>query len=311
MVPLQLVFMGTPPFAAVCLERLLRGPHDVRAVVTRADRPRGRGQELQPSAVKALAVEHGLEVLQPRTAKDETFQARLRELAPDVAVVVAYGRILPSAVIEIPRLGCINAHASLLPRLRGAAPIERAILEGERETGVTIMRIDERMDAGDVIAMRRVPIGATTDAASLRETLAELSADLLAEVLDQLAAGTARFTPQDEGAATYAPPLDKREAAIDWNASAESVERQVRAFRPSPGAFTFDGKRRLKILSATVVDDRPDAEAGTLLAGNDAMLVACGRGSLRIDMVQPEGKRPMSGADYLRGAAAPRPRRLT
>lgn len=304
--------MGTPPFAAACLERLLLGTHDILAVVTRADRPSGRGQKLSVSPVKALAEDRGIEVLQPASAKDPEFAARLRELAPDLAVVVAYGRILPNEVIEIPRLGCINAHASLLPKLRGAAPIERAILEGCEETGITIMRINERMDAGDTMLTRSVPIDAATDSGSLREVLAELSGDLLVEAIDTLADGKAEFAGQDDERATYAPPLDKSEAELDWTAPATVVDRVIRAFRPRPGAFTFHDGLRIKILDGTPTkdSDTPGSQVrpGTLHTDLNSIAVVCGEGMLRLGSVQPEGKRAMPAADYLRGQGADRGR---
>jgi methionyl-tRNA formyltransferase len=299
--------MGTPPFAATCLERLLAGQHQIVVVATRADRPSGRGQKISVSPVKALALEHGIEVLQPGSAKDPEFAGRLHEIAPDLAVVVAYGRILPNDVIEAPRLGCINAHASLLPRLRGAAPIERAILQGYDETGVTIMRISERMDAGDTMISRSVPIDTQTDAASLRESLAEVSADLLADAVDLLARGEARFMPQNDDDATYAPPIAKSEAEIDWSADAESVDRAIRAFRPRPGAFTFHDGLRLKILEGSVEHGADDGAPGTIRAEADAAIVCCGSAAIRILTVQPEGKRAMSASDYLRGQGAGKP----
>src|SRR6185503_13067587 len=217
--------MGTPPFAAQCLERLLDSSHEIAAVVTRADKPRGRGMEMQPSACKELATARGIEVIAPATAKDPDLARRLHELAPDLCVVVAYGRLLPATILELPPLGCINAHASLLPRLRGAAPIERAILEGYERTGVTIMRISERMDAGDMQMAREVAIAPDMDAGELRRRLAGVAADLLVVAVEQLARGEAKFQPQDEAQATYAPPLRREEARIDWTRAAVDVDR--------------------------------------------------------------------------------------
>lgn len=319
--PLDLVFMGTPEYAAVSLRRLLAGPHRVRAVVTRADKARGRGQELRPSPVKELALAAGIEVLDPVSPRTPEFAARLRELAPDLGVVVAYGRILPVQVLEIPRYGCINAHGSLLPGLRGAAPIERAILAGYDETGVTIMQMSAGLDEGAMIAARALAIGRQTTAAELREAMAELSAQMLVEVLDRFAAGPVVSMPQDDAEATFAPPLRKEEAQIDWNEDADAVVRRVRAFAPRPGAFTFDAHTRLKVLVARAAADAESTSAddatrgrepagaatraGTILgvdaARGDALLVACGRGVVELLSVQPEGRRPMSGADYQRG----------
>jgi methionyl-tRNA formyltransferase len=303
--------MGTPVFARVCLQALLDTPHHVRAVVTQPDKPSGRGMKINESAVKRLAVERGLEVLQPNSAKSPELIDRIRILAPDIVVVVAYGRMLPDELIEIPELGCINAHASLLPKLRGAAPIQRAILEGYDTTGVTIMRISEQMDAGDMLIADTVAIDDDTDAASLHDALAATAARLLVQALDSLAAGTGVFSPQDHAEATFAPPLRSEEARIDWSRSAVEIDRQVRGFRPRPGAFTFDGGTRLKILSARPTDLPADAPAGTLLGSDEAgLLVASADRVLSIAEVQPEGKKVMTAADYLRGRAEPLPRVL-
>lgn len=286
------------------LRRLLATRHRVLAVVTRPDKPRGRGQQLEPSPVKRLALEAGIEVLGPASARDEAFLARLRELRADLGVVVAYGRILPRAALDAPRLGCINAHASLLPLLRGAAPIERAILAGLTETGVTIMQMNEGLDEGDVLAEGRTPIPDSMTGAELRDVLAAMSADLLVETIDRFAEadGPLPATPQDDAAATFAPPLKKNEAAIHWGADARDLWLRVRAFAPRPGAFAFDGKSRLKILEATPHDTPHDAAPGTVLGpGSRGLLVACGRGVLELVTVQPEGRRAMSVLDYERG----------
>jgi methionyl-tRNA formyltransferase len=301
---LKLVFMGTPPFAAHCLERLLQSPHEIAAVVTRADKPRGRGMEMQPSACKELANTRGIEVVAPATAKDPDLARRLRELAPDLCVVVAYGRLLPATILEVAPLGCINAHASLLPRLRGAAPIERAILEGYERTGVTIMRISERMDAGDMQMSRAIAITPEMDAGELRRRLADVAAELLVEAVEQLARGEAKFEPQDEAQATYAPPLRREEARIEWTRTAADAGRRVRAFAPSPGAFTFAGGRRMKIIRGRPLEARTDAVPGSILdARGEGIAVACGEGVYVVDTLQPEGKRPMSGAAWARGSS--------
>jgi len=308
---LDIVFMGTPVFARVCLAAVLSTRHRVRAVVTQPDKPSGRGMKLTESAVKKLATERNIEVLQPKTAKDPDFLEHVRTLAPDLCVVVAYGRILPNRLIDTPALGCINAHASLLPKLRGAAPIQRAILEGDDTTGVTIMRISEEMDAGDMLLKESVAIDSDTDAASLHDALAVVSARLLVDSLELLADGHAQFTPQDHGAATFAPPLRNEEARIDWSRSAAEVDCHVRGFRPRPGAFTFDGGTRLKILDARPTDRAADAPPGTLLGtSGDELHVACGDRVIVVNKVQPEGKKPMPAADYLRGRPAALPRVL-
>lgn len=303
--------MGTPAYAAVSLARLLRGPHRVKAVVTRPDKPRGRGQQTEPSPVKKLALEAGLEILDPASARDPAFLARLRELDVDLGVVVAYGRILPKEALEAPRLGCINAHASLLPALRGAAPIERAVLAGLTETGVTIMQMNEGLDEGDIILLSPMTVPDSMTGTELRAALAERSAEVLAEALDLFAAGPVTRIPQDHAAATFAPPLRKEEAALDWSDDATSLRLRVRAFAPKPGAFTFDGKTRLKVLEARVTDEgSAGAAAGTLLGTSaDGLRVACGSGVLEIVTLQPEGKRPMSALDYERGMRGADPRR--
>lgn len=308
---LDIVFMGTPVFARVCLEALLDTRHRIGAVVTQPDKPRGRGMKVSESAVKQLAVARGLHVLQPKSARDPAFIDAVRALAPDLCVVVAYGRLLPNDLIDVPRLGCINAHASLLPKLRGAAPIQRAILEGYEVSGVTIMRISEEMDAGDMLIAETVPIEAHTDAASLHDSLAEVASRLLVESVDALARGSAEFTAQDPAEVTFAPPLRTEEAQIDWSRTADEIDRQVRAFRPRPGAFTYDGKTRLKILDARPTARAADAEPGTVAQCTaEGLLVASADRFLTVSKVQPEGKQAMTAADYLRGRPEPFPRVL-
>ena len=303
--------MGTPPFAAVALRRLLSTHHRLAAVVSQPDRRAGRGRKLTPSAVKQVALEHDLEILQPERAGDPDFIARLGEIAPDLAVVVAYGRILPKRTLAVPRLGCINAHGSVLPALRGAAPIQHAILEGRASTGVTIMQINERMDAGDMLLCEEIAIEADDDTASLGTRLATLGADLLVRAIDDIATGTARAVAQDESLATYAPPIHSEDALIRWDAPAVSIERRVRALRPRPGAFTYDSGRRLKLLRTAVRELAGDAPVGTLIAEpGRAMMVACGEGALELIEVQPEGRKAMTGADYLRGCGEAVDRRL-
>ena len=266
------------------------------------------------SAVAQLADSHDIEVLQPDRAGDPAFVERLEAIAPDLAVVVAYGRILPNRVLDLPRLGCINAHASLLPLLRGAAPIQHAILQGHDRTGVTIMQISERMDAGDMLRTGEVEIAADDDAASLAEKLAEMSSQLLLRTLDDIGADRLSPVRQDESLATYAAPITAEHSRINWSDTAETCERRVRAVRPRPGAFTFDQATRLKVLQSHVcVDSTAEAgetaSAGTAFAiDGDALLVTCGEGVLAIDKLQPEGRRPMSGADYQRGSGRELPR---
>jgi methionyl-tRNA formyltransferase len=308
-VTVRIVFMGTPQFAVPSLQRLADSPHSVVGVVTQPDRPSGRGQLLRPSPIKELARNLGVPVLQPDRARSPEFFEQLRKLLPDIVVVVAYGQILPAAVIAVPPMGCINAHASLLPHLRGAAPIQRAILAGDRETGVTVMRINERMDAGDVLCARPVAIDADDDAASLGAKLASLAADLLLEAVDLIANGKAHWTPQDETSATYAPMVRREETQIDWTLSAEDAERHIRAFRPDPGAFTLHDGVRLKILAAKVASRAVGGPPGTVEAdAPEGVCVTCGSGSLILATVQPEGGRAMSALDYFRGRGAGRAR---
>jgi len=303
--------MGTPQFAVPSLERVAAGPHRVVAVVTQPDRPAGRGQKLRESPIKRSAVAFGIPVLQPAKVRSGELADELRRLEPDLGVVVAYGRILPADVLAIPRLGTINAHASLLPHLRGAAPIQRALMAGDRESGVTIMQINEQMDAGDVLLAHPVEINSDDDAASLGAKLAETAAELLAVALDGLAADVLRATPQDHAAATYAPPLERAESAIDWSLPAGVIERRIRALRPEPGAFTLHDGLRLKVLRAALAKNTEVAPPGTVnLGAGDDVTVACGREAIRIVEVQPEGGRPMAAIDYFRGKGAARRRVL-
>ncbi|HXC51027.1 MAG TPA: methionyl-tRNA formyltransferase [Candidatus Limnocylindrales bacterium] len=305
--------MGTPEYAAVSLRRLLTTKHRVRAVVTRPDKPRGRGHKVEAGPVKREAIAAGIEVLEPASPREESFVEQLKALHADLGVVVAYGRILPRAVLAAPRLGCINAHASLLPRLRGAAPIERALLAGMTETGVTIMQMNEGLDEGDVILERSMRIPATMNGAGLRAELAALSAELLVETIDRFAdyGAAIRRRPQHHADATFAPPLRKQEASIHWNEDAQALWLRVRAFSPQPGAFATDRGARLKILDARFSRAAHDAAPGTVLgASEEGLLVACGTGVLELLQVQPEGKRAMSALAYERGLKAAGPRIL-
>jgi len=301
--------MGTPQFAVPSLRRLAESGHSIVCVVTQPDRPAGRGQRLRPSPVKELAQKLGVPILQPPRARSPEFLEQLRGLAPDIAVVVAYGQLLPAPVIAVPPSGCINAHASLLPHLRGAAPIQRAILAGDRETGVTVMRINERMDAGDVLCARAVAVNEDDDAETLGKKLSLLAADLIVEAVGLIDRGADRWTAQDETAATYAPMIRRDETRIDWTLPAAHVERHIRAFRPNPGAFTTHDGMRLKILAATVATGGASAPAGTVeVEASGVVRVACGGGSLSLLTVQPEGGRPMAAIDYFRGHGAKRHR---
>jgi methionyl-tRNA formyltransferase len=300
MTSLRIAFAGTPQFALPALRALLKSTHRVVGVLTQPDRPAGRGQHLRASPVKLLATDHGLPVAQPSTLKTPEGRAELAKWTPDVLVVVAYGLILPQAALELPRLGCVNIHGSLLPRWRGAAPIQRAILAGDAETGVTIMQLDAGLDTGPMLLERSRSIGMHDTAGDLHDALAELGAVALIEALDGLAAGTLRARAQPAAGASYAPKIEKSEAALDWTASAIALDRQVRAFNPWPIAETRFGSETLRVLRARVAESGGiHAEPGTLLGlADDGLRVACGEGVLAIRELQRAGKRPISARDF-------------
>lgn len=293
---LRLVFAGTPEFAAEHLKALLDTPHQIVAVYTQPDRPAGRGQKLMPSPVKQLALQHGLPVLQPPTLRDPAAQEELRALAPDLMVVVAYGLILPQAVLDIPRLGCINSHASLLPRWRGAAPIQRAVQAGDAESGVTVMQMEAGLDTGPMLLKVTTPITADDTGGSLHDRLAQLGPQAVVQAIAGLAAGTLQGEVQDDALATYAHKLNKDEARIDWNRPADELERLVRAFNPWPICHsTLDGQP-LKALAAEPAEGR--GQPGQILdASKDGLTVACGEGALRLTRLQLPGGKPLAFAD--------------
>ncbi len=308
------VFFGTPGFAVSTLARLLASPHPVVAVVTRPDRPRGRGRRVSPSPVKSLAAEHGIPVLQPERLAADAFRQQIAAYEPDVAVVAAYGRILPDALLQTPRLGTFNVHASLLPKYRGAAPIQRAILAGETRTGVTIIRLVREMDAGPMLARRPLAIEPDATSSAVEQGLAELGADLLLEAVAEIEAGTATETAQDHAAATFAPRLTRDDGRIDWSRPARALHDQVRGLHPWPHAFTYlDGARYLILRSripeagagegAGVVAGAADLAPGRLVeASGDRLVAAAGGGSvLAITEIQPEGRRPLRARAFLAG----------
>jgi methionyl-tRNA formyltransferase len=311
--PLSVVFFGTPAFAVPTLEALLRSRHKVIGVVSQPDRPRGRGQKTGATPVKEAARAVGVPVLQPERLKEPAFQHALSSWQADLGVVAAYGRIIPDVIIETPRLGLINVHASLLPRYRGAAPVQRAVLAGDSETGVTIMRIVRELDAGPMFAKVVVPIGADATSADVEHELALAGAELLVDVVNQIAAGTAREQPQDHALATYAPKITRDEGEIDWTKAAAAIHNQVRGLTPWPHAWTHLDHARL-IIARSAPEPSRDVAAppGTIVeAGGDVLRVATGQGTLRVLSVQPEGRRAMSAREFLAGRRLTAGMRLT
>jgi methionyl-tRNA formyltransferase len=299
---MRLVFAGTPGFAVPALEALADAGHELAAVLTRPDRPAGRGLPAAASAVKQAAERRAIAVLQPATLKDPGVQAELRSLAPEVIVVAAYGLILPQAVLSLPPLGAVNIHASLLPRWRGAAPIQRALLAGDGVTGISIMQMDAGLDTGPVLLRAEVPIAPEDTAGTLADRLAALGARLIVAALDGLARGALPPTPQPTEGVTYAAKLEKHEARIDWARPAAEIERLVRAFDPVPGAAIRIRGVEAKLWRATVVDAR--GIPGTVLAaGADGIVVACGDGALRLEELQRAGGKRLPAAAFLRGFA--------
>jgi methionyl-tRNA formyltransferase len=302
-VPLwRIVFFGTPPFALPTLRGLLEGPDEVVGVVTQPDREKGRGRKIVISPVKELALQSGLALFQPEKVKEEAFQEAVGGLHPDLFVVVAYGQILPKSVLNLPRYGAINVHASLLPRYRGAAPIAWAILAGEEVTGLTTMVMNEGMDTGDILLQAEVPIGTEETCETLHDRLAPLGAQLLSETIRKMKAGEMRAVPQDHSRATYAPPLKKEDGHIHWEKEAREIDRQIRAFNPWPGAFTKWGDRLLKIYRGEIRERTPEGKVGTVIwVGSDFVEVAAGKDSYLIKEVQLEGRKKMTLREFLSG----------
>ena len=298
--PLRIVFAGTPEFAAEHLKALLNSPYQVVAVYTQPDRPAGRGQKLMPSPVKQLALQHEIAVYQPQTLRDPAAQAELAALKPDLLVVVAYGLILPQVVLDIPRLGCINSHASLLPRWRGAAPIQRAIQAGDAESGVTVMQMEAGLDTGPMLLKVSTPISADDTGGSLHDRLAELGPPAVLQAIDGLAAGSLRGEVQDDSLATYAHKLNKDEALLDWSRPAVELERLIRAFNPWPICHSSLNGAPLKVLAAQLVTE-PGAGRGApgeiLAASKDGLTVACADGALRLTRLQLPGGKALNFAD--------------
>jgi methionyl-tRNA formyltransferase len=298
---LRIVFFGTPEFAVPSLQTLLAGRDPVVGVVCQPDKPAGRGQHLTAPPVKHLALEAGVPVLQPEKLRVPEFVDALRAWMPDLIVVAAYGKILPATVLDSPRYGCINVHASVLPKYRGAAPIQWAILRGEERTGVTIMRMNERMDAGDILLQRETRIGAAETYGELQTRLAVIGAELLAEAIARLRAGTLAGQAQDEADMTLAPMIKKEEGRIDWAQPALAIARVVRAFNPRPSAFTYLDGKRLKIHRARATAAHSGRAPGTVILSGDSLTVATGDGTLTLEEVQLEGRRRLRASEFARG----------
>jgi methionyl-tRNA formyltransferase len=297
------IFFGTPEFAVPSLHALIGSGHSVVALVSQPDRPKGRGQQLQPTPTRTVAEANGIPVIQPTKIKDEAFLQQIRDLKPDLGVVVAFGRILPDPLLAIPRLGMINVHASLLPRYRGAAPIQRAVLAGDAETGVTIMRVETEMDAGPTFAAATVPIPTDATSGEMEITLARLGAERLLPVVDDLAAGRAVETAQDHSKATHAAKITKAEGVLDWNEPAGVVHNRVRGLQPWPLASATIGGERCVIRRSLPLAEGATAPPGTVIrARGDELVVACGKGTaVRVLEIQPEGRRTMTAREFLAG----------
>ncbi|RRJ82582.1 methionyl-tRNA formyltransferase [Aestuariirhabdus litorea] len=302
--PLRILFAGTPDFAAHHLQVLIDSPHEVVGAYTQPDRPAGRGRKLTPSPVKALAIQHGIPVEQPLSLKSTEAQATLSAFNADLMVVVAYGLLLPQAVLDAPRLGCINVHASLLPRWRGAAPIQRAIAAGDLESGVTIMQMDAGLDTGDMLVTVACPILPTDTASDLHDRLQEIGGPALLEAIDELSSGSTRPQPQDSQLANYAHKLHKSEAELDFTQPAELLARQVRAFNPWPVSYCLLDGERVRIWEAQPLGLVPSAAPGTILASSAGGIdVACGEGALRLLTLQFPGAKSMAARDLLNSRA--------
>lgn len=299
---MRVVFMGTPDIAATCLHKIIEDGFQVVGVYTQPDRPKNRGMKLAFSPVKELALEKGIPVFQPENFREEETVETLRVLQPDVVAVVAYGRILPQKVLDIPQKGCINIHASLLPAYRGSAPYQWAVLDGQKETGVTAMYLCREMDAGDIIDVAKTPIAPNETAGQLLDRLAVLGADLLSKTLTNMENGTATATHQDSTLATYAPMLDKSMCPIDWNKTTQKVHDHVRGMNPWPVATTELGGKRFKIYETQILEETTNAAPGTVLGlTKTGLKIACGNGVVEIRILQAEGGKRMAAPDYFRG----------
>ena len=300
---MKILFMGTPDFAIASLRELIDSGEEVVGVITQPDKPRGRGYELMPTPVKAFALERGLEVYQPDTLRGEEFAALLEKLSPELIAVTAYGKILPENVLNFPKYGCINVHGSLLPEYRGAAPMQRAIIEGKSETGVTIMYMEKGLDTGDMLLVEKCKIDDADNFEDIHDRLSEIGAKALVKVVDILKRGEAVRVPQDNALATYAAKIEKSDCAIDFSKSAREVHNLIRGLSPIPLSFTKtpDGKL-LKILETRIFDEEKSfGEVGEVFYAGEEIRVACGKGAVSLLRVLPEGKGRMSAADFVRG----------
>ncbi len=300
---MRIMFMGTPEISATALRKLIDDGHNITAVISREDKPRGRGNVMTPTPTKALAIENNIPVYTPKTLRDDEFASLLEKESPDLIVVVAFGKILPKNVIDFPKYGCINLHVSLLPKYRGAAPMQRAIMDGEKETGVSIMYMDEGLDTGDVIAKEVFPIGDEDDFETIHDRSAEIGGALLSKTIKDIKAGVVKREKQDDTIATYAKKVEKEDCKIDFTLSAKKLDFLIRGVTPIPGAFAYLNGKMLKINKAKPTER--SGMPGEVIAlddkGDGAITVACGEGALVITAVIPEGKGKMSAGDFIRG----------
>ncbi len=300
---MKIMFMGTPEISAICLEKLIEDGHNVVSVITREDKPRGRKMIMTPTETKTLALERGIPVHTPKALRDGEFSELLRLYSPELICVVAYGKILPPEVINYPKYGCINLHVSLLPKYRGAAPMQRAIMAGESETGVTVMYMNEGLDTGDIISVRSFPIGPDDDFEAVHDASADIGSALLSETIFKIERGEATRTPQDHALASYAPKIEREDCKIDFSLSASALNPIIRGVTPIPGAFAYHGGKMLKISHTSVIEGQ--GEAGEIIAvdgaGEGSFTVACGEGALIVRRVIPEGKGRMTAGDLVRG----------
>ena len=299
----NIMFMGTPEISAICLDRLIKDGHGICAVISREDKPRGRGNVMTPTPTKALALENNIPVYTPKTLKDEEFMSILEKHNPEIIVVVAYGKILPKAVLDYPRLGCVNLHVSLLPKYRGAAPMQRAIMNGEKQTGVTVMYMEEGLDTGDVIEVSKFDILPEDDFEAIHDRSAEVGGKLLSETIEKIYSGAATRTKQDDALATYAAKVEKEDCKVDFTKSAKELDFIIRGVTPIPGAFAYHNGKMLKINKATPINKK--GKPGEVIElsdkGDGYIVIACGEGALQVSRLIPEGKGKMSAGDFVRG----------